>query len=115
MSANAADARVYEFLLKDEETDAIISVRRNVTTYPSNNPDDYMIYGRYPNFGYEKGDKVSIVGYVKNDNALSGYNATKKYLAASTPISSHKSLIVNALPVRFDIFTSTPFSTNLTI
>lgn len=89
VSRNATDNKVYELLLKDIETDAIISVRSSKCTANSSmsTPEDYKIYGSYPDFGYTKGDRIALTGYIKTDDVLSGYNVGKKILSFDSSVN----------------------------
>ena len=68
VSDTQSDTVNNEMLVKDLASDAIISVRN-------------VPYGTFPNYGYEKGDKISFLATVKvSDNQ---YSPNKRYLEFS--------------------------------
>ena len=72
-----------EMLLKDTSTDEIIAVRN-------------IPYGTFPNFGYEKGDRIIFDATVKKDTSTSTCYSLKKYLEFSSSNGTIESTIISS-------------------
>jgi len=82
--ARDGHARVYELLLKDAASNKLISVRSSKSVNSNtiaDNPANFPIYGAFPNFGYEVGQKIVLSGFVKMDDFRASYNENKKILS----------------------------------
>jgi len=101
-------ASVYEFLLKDKETNNLIAVRSSNVTSTSGDETAAKIFGKpfSENFGYQKGDELVLTGKVIVDNVRANYNKKKLILSINpTPagITQEDTIMSRDNDLNFDL------------